>query len=277
MNHLPKFFSTAAAVATAITLLTLSAPSCKKDSVTPTDHLASLYVPEHLLHLNQEVIIFDSTALRDSIDFVDPPPTRLYKWTITPADDTAVFSGPYTRGLATIIFNKPGIYAVSAAIYDSMGQRLIGHTDIYPVTVTADTLYHSLPILANDQLILKVTDIDDGNANSSYAVGIQFMPQTTDRYDDYSFLSTLVYTSAANNSFTFSDSIYLSTFPYVYGNDTLGPVLGDILTLSGFTPGVTEPLTITWLGQTYTGTITETAPYQFTYNWPNNIPVKLIE
>jgi hypothetical protein len=259
----------------------LMALSCRKASVTPaTDGLALAYQPDNTIKLNQAVTIYDSTALNDSLKFVDPPGNRVYHWTMTPADDSAVISGPfYTRGIAVIIFNRPGSYQVVADIDDSTGQHLIGHTKPYTINVTADTLYRALPLQANDQLTLTRNNYLDDNT-LSYASGMQFTLSTTDLYDNYPSLSQLDFTTNNGNnenSFVFSDSVYLSSFPFAGPSDAPGQVSGGVITLSGFTPGVTESLSITWLNQTYTGSITETSPFQFTYNWPTNIPVKLID
>jgi hypothetical protein len=258
----------------------LIALSCRKASVTgATDRLALAYQPDNTIKLNQAVTIYDSTALNDSLKYADPPGNRVYHWIISPTDDSALISGPsYTRGLAVIIFNRQGSYQVTAEIDDSSGQHLIGHTKPYTINVTADTLYRTLPLQTNDQLTLTRINYLDNNT-ASYATGMQFTLSTTDQYDNYPELTQLDFiTNYGNNgsSFVFSDSVYLNSFPYAWTNDAPAQVTGEAISLSGFAPGVTESLGITWLNQTYTGSITETAPFQFTYNWPANIPVKLI-
>ena len=244
-----------------------------------TDRLAMAFQQYNMIKLNQAVTIYDSTALNDSTKYVNPPAGRLYHWMITPADDSAVISGPYyTRGIAVITFNRPGSYQVTADIDDSSGKHLIAHTDLYAINVTADTLYHALPIQANDQLIVQRINFTS-NYLSSYASGMQFTLSTAGEYDNYPDLVQFSFTTNStnnSNAFVFSDSLYLTTFPFAWTSDTLSTVFGGVISLNGFAPGITENLSITWLNQTYTGTITQTAAYQFTFDWPANIPVKLI-
>jgi hypothetical protein len=137
-----------------LTLLLLATLACKKDQHNVNGPMNGLnYQGDKTIKVNQEVTVFDSTALHDSALYFYPPGNRFYKWTIDPIDDHAVFSGAYTHGIANIIFNQPGSYQVSAAIFDSLGQHQLGQTTAVSIQVLKDTLLPSVPLQPNDTLI----------------------------------------------------------------------------------------------------------------------------
>src|SRR5450631_1259084 len=136
-----------------LALLLLSA-CLKTNTATPADRHLLGFQTERLIKINQAVTIYDSTALKDSIDFITPPITRTYQWKLIPDNHSTTLSGLYQNGLANIIFKQAGDYKVTAGIYDSTGLHYLGNTDTVTVHVTADTLYPTQLIQPDDELLV---------------------------------------------------------------------------------------------------------------------------
>jgi hypothetical protein len=262
-----------------IALFCFPAVSCRKHGPTGTTDLLGTFTAK-TIKINQAVIIYDSTALNDSLLYADPPVTKLYKWLIVPGDGTYEFSDDYQHGRADIIFHRSGDYLVSANIYDSSGQHYTGHTNSMEISVTSDTLYPALPIDKDDQLVVRWNGFGYNPDSCFCNFVIYLLASTTDSYDCSYW--QLQYTSVSSNGYSYviSDSVYLPSYPFEWGwESTPGPA-GVQLSLAGYAPGMAEYLSFTWLGQTYTGTVTitnTTLGPQLVFNWDNSGAVKLKE
>ena len=263
--------------------------SCRKEvnNTTPSDLLAT--IGERTIKVNQAIYLYDSTFVDDgwpgddSLNFISPPPSRVYNWTITPADDLASFSGPYKQGVAYLTFNHSGNYQVSAKMYDSLGQRLIGHTDTFSVNVVSDTLYQYLAIHPDDQLLLSPAGFYNPDDTISAGIGFNISTLESYPYAPMGFLQVIGYTGYSfqvtqnNASFVFSDSLVLLGFPFAYGINKSGSLIQEF-GIPNVPYGIPQNLSITWLGKTYTGTFTiyktSNPANQFTYTWDNSGPVK---
>jgi hypothetical protein len=248
--------------------------SCHKET-NPRTHLLGVFTVDRIIKIHQAVGIYDSTALHDSLDFVDPPASRTYQWKISPDDDAVTFSDHYKNGRAAIIFGHSGDYRISADIYDSLGLKLTGHTNTMAITVVNDTLYPAQSIQPNDELTIRTTAVGE---LGSISTELQLIMTSLKSYDYYPPYTRFVYTdnsTTGNYSFVFSDSIQLSSYPFAFGYGTKSPVQG-VLDMPGLTIGIPANLSITWLGKTYTGTVTLYNGRVYSYNWDNAGPIKII-
>jgi hypothetical protein len=65
---------------------------------------------------------------------------NIYKWEIIPNNGCDSVQGDKNKGIASFIFHCSGTYQLTAKIYDSLTQSLIGTTDTLGINVTLDTL-----------------------------------------------------------------------------------------------------------------------------------------
>jgi hypothetical protein len=251
-----------------LTLLLLATLGCKKDQHNVNGPINGLnYQGDKTIKVNQEVTIIDSTAINDSALYNYPPGNRLYKWTIDPTDDHAVFSGAYTHGIANIIFNQPGNYQISAVIFDSLGQHQLGQTTAVLIQVLKDTLLPAVPLQPSDTLVF-------------FANTYQLTPDSFYVFLSYSTVKSYEYVWSHNGvimtgnvgpgiSLTFSDSVTLNSFPFAYGYGTTGTPSGVIGVAGGFFNAAPAPLSITWLNKTYTGSMSVNNTGALSFIWPS--------
>ena len=276
MKNIPRFIPGAA-----IILMAMAISSCHKSATPPESNGSIHYLgfkTDRVIKVNEAVVIYDSTALRDSIDFSNPPTNRIYDWTVLPAGKSYTFGGLFKNGLAEIVFQCSGHYLVTASIYDSLTHHLLGHTDTIGVTVTTDTLYPYQLIGADDELLLAPGIVISRNLTnpSLNEVYISIVMYTSRQYE-YPAQDLLDYTFVAginNYEFVFSDKVLLSSYPYAWGAGIKGAVWADA-DLHGLTPGAPATVSITWLGHTYTGTITLLNDHLYNFNWDNSGAVKV--
>jgi hypothetical protein len=257
----------------------LTMVSCKKHAADPPGTHLLGFLADRVIKINQTTTIYDSTAIRDSIDFISPPTSRLYDWKITPATDAITVGGiNYTNGIVNLSFTRSGNYQVMANIYDSATHNFLGRTHTVEVRVGKDTLFPSYSIYADDVLLLSPR-FSIGSINGGPRIaGLQLICSTTRTYD-YSYPEVaLRYTSTTGNnsySFVFSDSLTLITYPFATGYNFMSQAEGA-LDLPGFTSEMTISLNVTWLNKVYSGTITLNAQ-EHTINWDNSGAVKFTE
>lgn len=254
-----------------ILAVTVVAIACKKNShSSDADNALTTYQPPSI-RVNQAITVYDSTALSDSPRYFQPPTNRFYRWTITPADQAAVLSGSYQYGKADIIFNHSGIYEVKADIYDSLDQHLLGHTNQVAVSVSADTLFPSEPLQPGDQLT--GTALQWFREHDTAILAINFT--TTRSYLNYGDATVLQYNTSYTNALNidFSDSAYLSTYPFAYASPRQAPVTGGFE--YGFIGPDSEQLNINWQGNTYSGNITVDANGLLSLTWNTPGPVQI--
>jgi hypothetical protein len=249
-------------------LALISGLACRKDTHSnSTDLLGS--PTDKTIKVNQQIILYDSTTLTDSGLYLHPPANRLYKWTITPADDQAVFTGPYRQGRAEIVLNRSGTYQVQADIYDSLGQHQLGHTNEATIRVTTDTLYQFQALQPDDQLIAYL------GTNWAIAPDTSVLPIyfTTTKTYDYASPYTGFIISGVGYSLNFADSVELNSFPLAYGYGVTAPV-GEQLFFE-ITNGAPMPLSITWLNKTWSGSVMVSNSGVLSYTWNDSTAVKL--
>jgi len=262
-----------------LVLAVLTIVSCRKHAAYPPGTHFLGFLSDRLIKINQTVIIYDSTAIRDSIDFIKPPTSRIYEWKITPSANTATWSGSYKNGIATLAFGKSGYYEVMANIYDSATHNYLARTSTVEVRVGSDTLFPSYAIYADD--VLKISPrFSIGSTNGGPTVtGLQLICSTTRQYDysePYLVLQNISTIGNNSYSFVFSDSLKLTSYPYAMGYNFLTQV-DQALDLPGFTSNMTVSLNITWLNKVYSGTLTLTGqayPNSYIINWDNSGAVR---
>ena len=247
--------------------LALLAVACKKNAQSTNADLLEV-AQSGSLKINQAIELSDATAWDSSRANYSPPINRFYRWTISPADDAAAWSGLYQHGSGAVIFNQTGTFQVKADIYDSLNQHLLGHTTAVTIQVSSDSLYDSQPLQHGDQLI--------GTIRTLYSYGrdtviLNFGFTTADSYsNDGASVLKSTYTYAGANNFVFSDSAYLATFPFAFSTSQQEPATTNFLL--GFIGPDSEPLNITWLGNNYSGTINIDAQGRPSLIWNNSGP-----
>lgn len=264
--------------------LTLIAFACRKETSSlnnqnlETNKLAFLFLNENRIRINQAITIYDSTftLINDSMDFALVAFDRYYDWEVIPNNGCDSIWNNKGRGTTNFTFNCAGTYLLTAKIYDSARQSLIGTTDTLKINVTSDTLLPTQQIKEDDILNIQ-TGITKSNSDIADEVWIYLNLLSTKSYNNYSPYIQFDYTSSidANNyNYTFSD-IELNSYPFAFGSyTTTGKVYGWI-NLKELSYGVPANLSITWLNTTYTGTVTLLNENQYTFTWNNSGAVKM--
>jgi hypothetical protein len=249
--------------------------ACRKHAADPPGNHLLGFLSDRLIKIRQTVEIYDSTAIRDSIDFIKPPTSRLYEWKITPETNFTVGGDSYKNGIAIMIFTRPGNYHVMANIYDSATHNFLARTSTVEVMVGTDTLFPSYSIYADDVLQLSPRFSTGSTNGGPFITGLQLICSTTRSYD-YSepYMAFESTSSTGNNSysFVFPDSLRLTSYPFAMGYNSMTQV-HEALDLPGFTGNMTVSLNITWLKKTYSGTLTMNGQ-EHTINWDNSGAVK---
>jgi hypothetical protein len=257
------------ALLTAVAFLT----GCRKDSL-PTTHILADLGYSHSISIHQALLVYDSTALNDSSLFVSPPTARIYRWTISPDSAGAHLAGNFAHGEPAPVFDRPGVYNLSAQIYDSATNHLLARTDTFTIEVTTDTLFPSTLIGKTDQLTVTCNAYGQSVSDTStldYSFELGFT--TSDNYAASSIIPSSL-TNANGIRVVFADTTSLPSFPFLpYGN--LQWPIGTSLALTNFPVGSTQPFSVVWLDQTYTGTITRPLPGSLSFTWDNSGPVKI--
>jgi hypothetical protein len=260
--------------------------SCRKDTISARvenlkkDNLGLIDFSDQMIEISQAIRVYDSTRIKDSIDFVNPPSDKYYEWRSLPAGCDSIVGNQHLPEV-TFIFHCPETHFIMADIYDSSTHTLIANTDTIIVHVTADTLHPSQLIQKDDILnltpsIVKLfTSLQHYVDNAPDEVYIQFVLTSTDVYN-YGGDSKYNYSAGVNSntySFAFSDSISVLNFPFATGFGK-SPVQ-EVTSIHGLKYGIANTLNIIWLGKTYTGTFTLIDEDHWTSNWDNNSPVRM--
>jgi hypothetical protein len=258
----------------------LGALSCKKqvDNVKTNDtsqgKLAFIYGNQ--VRIDQACIIYDSLFIKDSTDFFFPPGGRLYEWKTIPDNGCGSLTGYYKNGLPTFIFHCAGTYGVTATIYDSLTKEQIGHTDTVYLTVSTEILQPFQAIQSDDTLTVAPWVIKGYPHATAVSLGpaepyIRLTMATSKLYDysyPYTTFDVTTTSSAGNYSFVFN-KIILPSYPFAIGGGNNKWVYGTI-ELKDLHPGTPAGISITWLGKTYTGSITLVNNTQYSLSWINS-------
>ena len=108
---------------------------------------------------------------------------------------------------------------------------------------------------------------------SSLDFGFYLQFATADTYIPGSSVSCQVSTIAGIR-LAFSDSAILNSYPFEYYGNSPKPALSGVY-LDSIPVGSTQPFTVVWLDQTYTGTISRPVPQSLSYSWDNTSPVRV--
>ena len=265
-------------------LLVLSFYSCQKqDADSPQEiHLLGAGNDERVAKINQSMTFYDATDIDDSIEFVHPPTDKFYRWSVVPNNGCATITTTH-NGFVKVNFTCSGAYQISAAIYDSLNQTLIGKTNDITINVTTDTLHPSQAIYSDDVLDVKAglakswTEPHTPNNSLPDDVWVYLNLSTTKLYNYFSPYTRFNFTSQNANTtytYTFADSILLTTYPFLYAYGSTSKVSGWI-DMKGLVIGVPATLKVTWLGKTYSGTVTLINNSQYTLTWDNSGAVKI--
>lgn len=236
-----------------------------------TNHLALLSPVKPVIKINQAIGVYDTTfgSRQSGPDAPLPSSNKYYEWTVIPANGCDSMVGEKNNILAEFIFRCSGTYSITAKVYDSLRQELIGITDTLEIQVGSDTLYPSQSIKTDDTLILQTT-LFNGLPSQNPTILVNFI--TTKDYDDDQSALWLNYTSdiAPNDyNFLFSD-ITLSSYPFASESYNATHKAKAWAWLDGFSYGVPGRVSVTWLGTIYTGTITVIDAQNYTFDWDNS-------
>jgi hypothetical protein len=265
-------------------LIALPFCACHKPSPPPDPnrHYLGIATIDRIIKIDQAVRVFDSTTLsgQDSIDYFNPPTNRIYEWSVTPQCNSISYDGEYKHGRADIIFRCPGIYHISARIYDSLTSHLLATTHPVEVRVLPDTLLPAWPLQAGDTILIR-----PGRYFFWERPYTRLDFFTTKKYD-YEYPATglkfTVDTSSNPYLLRFTDSVYLTTFPFVAAPYHRTPEYGvmtnamDIASLPDFPRDIPVHLSVTWLGITCQGAITRVGDWYYIADWDNSGPVRII-
>jgi hypothetical protein len=255
-----------------LALIAACSLSCHKQAQIPASHLLANSYQEPSIFINQQALIYDSTALYDSALFVLPPTNRNYHWTISPNPAAAVLGGDYLHGEAQVTFKAAGTYQLSAVIDDSASNTEVARTNTYTIQVQADTLFPTTAISQNEQISISGGGYSTRNGDqdpNDYFLQIAFTTMGT-----YYANSTIPYTidSVGGITIHFNDSTSLQGFPFYSGG--LQTIFMSVQ-LPRLAVGNSEPFSVIWLGITYTGTLSRTGSTLLDLTWDNAGPVKV--
>ncbi len=256
--------------------------SCKKNTngdnkvISQMGYITQYNSTDTNIKINQAVALFDSAAIMDSIDWIKPPTKNYYEWSVTPNNGCYTINGNKNLPIVKFQFLCAGIYRISANIYDSLSHELIGKTNTTQVYVSSDTLYPTQAIKLNDILMLRTNVTKTWNAPNHTSsppdnIYVQLMYKTTATYNYFRYLQLQYKTNIDLNSYSyvFADSLRLISYPFAHGETSLFSAEG-VIEFSGLTIGVPANLNITWLGKTYSGTLTLDKDFHLTTTWNNN-------
>jgi hypothetical protein len=247
--------------------------SCKKNAIRPT-HILADWSQNQTLMVHQAVALYDSTALNDSLLFVQPPTNRIYRWDVLPDSTGVHFTYDYLHGEPDISFDQSGVYRISARIYDSATNREVAETNVFTIGVTTDTLYPKTAIENSDQLGIHCCSVGyttGDTATTDYFFQLTFT--TSDSYIGYSVIPFQI--STANGILiSFADSTTLQGFPLNFYSPVYQPIQ-TYVQLQYIPVGSTQPFSVEWLDQTYMGTVSRPATEELTFGWDNSGPVKI--
>lgn len=217
-------------------------------------------------------MLYDSTTLYDSLLFALPPTNRNYRWTVSPDSAAVVLGGDYLHGRALVTFKAAGTYHLSAIIDDSASNTEVARTNTYTIQVQPDTLYPTTAIIPGEQV--SISDGGFGVFNGredgdDYSMELKFT--TSGNYYSNSFIPYAV-DSAGGITISFKDSTIFWGYPFYFGEEQ--PVILTV-NLPYIVVGSTQPLSVVWLGTTYSGTITRTSLTQLNITWNNSGLVKV--
>jgi hypothetical protein len=250
-------------------LLTLSIMACKKDASSPAGINILKDYDQSVVKVGQRISFYDSTAIRDSIDFVDPPGNHLYVYTVKPDDHSVSFGGDYQKGIGTMLFSHAGTYDISAEILDSATHKRVGGTRSLVITVSTDTLHDAQAIDRSDSLTFYgIATYKDGTGQPI----LELVMSTAKEYDynqPYAGIDYKITPDAGGFSVLFSDSVRLYSYPYAPEGGIHSKVQEGILI--PYSPGTTQQLKITWLDKTYSGTFTTDNNGKVRINWPGEV------
>ena len=270
-----------------ITVITIAliASSCQKEAASldkqnlSNNNLAFLFLAENKIRINQAIWVYDSTLIKDSIDFVSPPSDKYYKWEIIPNNGCDSVQGDKNKGIASFIFHCSGTYQLTAKIYDSLTQSLIGTTDTLGINVTLDTLRPTQQIKEDDILNIRpgITKRYSDTSLPPDEVWIGLATSSTKRYDNYTPYINFDYTSNINvNDYSYVfKNVKLNSYPFAFGAYGTTDIVWGGIPLYGLSYGIPANLSITWLGITYTGTVTLLNENRYTFSWDNSGAVKI--
>ena len=277
--------STKKILLTTVITIALIAAACRKEAASldkqnlSTNNLAFLFLAENEIRINQAITVYDSTLIRDSIDFVSPPSDKYYKWEVILDNGCDSVQGDKNKGITSFVFHCSGTYLLTAKIYDSLTQNVIATTDTLEINVTSDTLHPTQPIKEDDILNIRM-GIVKSYSNTSFPpneVWISLVLSSTKFYNNYTPYINFNYTSNINvndYSYVFRD-VKLNSYPFAFGAYGTTDIVWGELDLHGLSYGVPANLSITWLGITYSGTVTLLNENQYTFSWNNSGAVKM--
>src|SRR5438874_2295579 len=181
---------------TILILTTITLFSCRKETVlseqqnTVDNHLKIYSGYKEPIKINQAVIIYDSTEIKDSIDFIVPPTDKYYEWKVTPDNGCDSIVGDNNKGMIEFIFHCSGTYSITAKVFDSSTHNFIGNTDALEVTVTTETLYPTQPIEQDDVLNIKPGIVKRGTIPHDPSlpwdeIDVELLLLTNNLYDYY--------------------------------------------------------------------------------------------
>jgi hypothetical protein len=234
--------------------------SCRK---SPVNYVKSPLELEgdSIIRINQAVKLVDREWITDSMYYVYSRPGRLYRWKSTPDNECVRFSGNQISGLTVVSFKCPGNYVLSADIFNESGTEQTGTTESVSITVTSKVLTPDVPVDREDTLqiaamqMVYMGQLYPGDLPGTViTVMIRFstskfyeLPNSTHLPFDFGEETDI-------NHFRFADSLNVFTYPFASTHDQKGPIT-TYAYFNRVRTGVTEPITVTWLGKRYAGTL----------------------
>lgn len=236
--------------------------SCKKsDSATNAGASGNLTASKTTAKQG-EVITFTASNLNKGTATL----TSL-SWRISPT--VASDSVHYAGDSAKISFAVAGTYTVNAYILDSLTKKVLGTTNTVSVTITGTNINTNTAVAfqTGDSLTLQPVL----NASDTGGISLRAMSTKKYQYSNYTFS----YDSAVSKT-SCAFKIGGVILPAGSSGSGAAGVANATFYLGNLAAG-TYPISITWLGTAYTGslTVSGTTNTSYTFTWNNASPVKI--
>lgn len=185
-----------------------------------------------------------------------------FSWVVTPVTGGASIN--YAPNSALISFASAGTYSVTVNILDSLTKKLLGSTNSVTITVTSQSINPVVVIQTGDVLNLQPVL----SASDTGGISLKATSTMAYQYSNYNFSYDAAFTS--NNYALNIGGVMLPAG--VSGAGAAG-VANTTFYLGNLAAG-TYPISITWLGTAYTGSLSVVGT-KYSFTWSNESAVKI--
>jgi hypothetical protein len=262
----------------AVIILNTVLIACHKESNPSIENditIDHLNIKDSGLKINQAAWFFDVDAspLLSTTDSSFRVAGKYYEWRVISSNgcDSLISGTSFdsNEGVGSVVamFHCSGNYQLTANIYDSVTNDLIGTTDTANISVSSDTLFETQVIKPDDVLHITPTDVYQYglNTDSSY-IWLSLKTSALYNYSQPTILNYLANNDNDNYTYSFMN-LRLTSYPFLYYPQITNTGWGSI-ELTFYTDSI-RYISIIWLGKKYSGMVEKTDK-KFIFHWDYN-------